>query len=69
MSNISFWNISGICNRKITTDKKGDNGFGYDPIFKPLGYTQTFAEIDLELKNKIGHRGKAVTQLVAFLNT
>lgn len=59
----------GICEGEITTDKQGENGFGYDPVFKPNGYENTFAEMDLELKNTIGHRGKAVSQLVAFLNS
>ncbi|AUC81050.1 non-canonical purine NTP diphosphatase [Lacinutrix sp. Bg11-31] len=61
--------FTGICKGEITLDKKGDQGFGYDPIFMPNGYTETFAEIDLKLKNKIGHRGKAVTKLVQFLST
>lgn len=61
--------FTGICKGEITLDKKGNQGFGYDPIFMPNGYTETFAEIDLKLKNKIGHRGKAVTKLVEFLNT
>lgn len=60
--------FTGICKGEITLDKKGDQGFGYDPIFMPNGYTKTFAEIDLKLKNKIGHRGKAVTKLVQFLS-
>ena len=60
--------FTGICKGDITTTKRGDSGFGYDPIFQPNGYTQTFAELSLEEKNKIGHRGKAVAQLVAFLN-
>lgn len=61
--------FTGICKGEITTNKRGDKGFGYDPIFQPNGYTETFAEIDLDLKNKIGHRGKAVMELVGFLNT
>lgn len=61
--------FTGICEGEITTNKRGDKGFGYDPIFQPNGYTETFAEIDLDLKNKIGHRGKAVMELVGFLNT
>lgn len=60
--------FTGICKGEITTEKKGEKGFGYDPIFKPKGYQDTFAEMDLELKNKIGHRGKAVKLLVNFLN-
>lgn len=60
--------FTGICKGEITKTKKGDQGFGYDPIFKPNGYTNTFAEIDLKLKNKIGHRGKAISLLVHYLN-
>jgi len=60
--------FTGICKGEITPNKKGNKGFGYDPIFKPDCYEQTFAEMDLALKNTIGHRGKAVNQLVSFLN-
>ncbi|WP_100616124.1 non-canonical purine NTP diphosphatase [Confluentibacter citreus] len=61
--------FTGICEGEITNSKQGENGFGYDPIFKPNGYQKTFAEMDLNLKNSIGHRGKAVSQLIAFLNS
>lgn len=61
--------FTGICKGEITLAKHGAKGFGYDPIFKPNGYEQTFAEMDLRLKNEIGHRGKAVFQLVNFLNS
>ncbi|KAB1069140.1 non-canonical purine NTP diphosphatase [Tamlana haliotis] len=60
--------FTGICQGEITTSKTGEEGFGYDPIFKPQGYSETFAEMPLSLKNRIGHRGKAVAQLVDFLN-
>ena len=60
--------FTGICKGEISTEKQGDKGFGYDPIFKAKGFTKTFAEISLEEKNKIGHRGKAVSQLIEFLN-
>ena len=60
--------FTGICKGEITTKKHGDGGFGYDPIFKAEGHSKTFAEITLDKKNKIGHRGKAVKELVAFLN-
>ena len=62
-----YYTFTGICQGKITRQKKGDKGFGYDPIFLPEGYTETFAEMPLSLKNKIGHRGKAVQQLIDFL--
>ena len=58
--------FTGICKGEITKTKQGEKGFGYDPIFKAEGYNNTFAEISLEEKNKIGHRGKAVDQLVSF---
>ena len=59
--------FTGICKGEITKEKHGDGGFGYDPIFKAEGYDKTFAEISLDEKNKIGHRGKAVQQLIEFL--
>lgn len=60
--------FTGICKGSITQTKSGSQGFGYDPIFKAEDNTQTFAEITLEEKNRIGHRGKAVSKLVDFLN-
>jgi len=60
--------FTGICKGEITKKKHGEGGFGYDPVFKAEGYKKTFAEISLDEKNKIGHRGKAVTQLLSFLN-
>ncbi|MCL8007789.1 non-canonical purine NTP diphosphatase [Gelidibacter japonicus] len=61
--------FTGICKGEITKNKSGTNGFGYDPIFKAEGYHKTFAELSLEEKNRIGHRGIAINQLVKFLNT
>ncbi|RLD29475.1 MAG: non-canonical purine NTP pyrophosphatase [Bacteroidetes bacterium] len=61
--------FTGICKGEITKTKKGAKGFGYDPIFQPKGYTKTFAELSLEEKNRIGHRGKAVRLLVQSLNS
>ncbi|WP_191858936.1 non-canonical purine NTP diphosphatase [Hanstruepera ponticola] len=60
--------FTGICKGEITLRKSGKEGFGYDPIFKAEGFNKTFAQMTLEEKNKIGHRGKAVKQLVNFLN-
>ena len=59
--------FTGICKGEITKTKQGSSGFGYDPIFKPLSYDQTFAEMDLTLKNSISHRGKAIKKLVEYL--
>jgi len=67
--NGEYHEFTGICKGSITTEKQGKDGFGYDPVFKAKGYDRTFAEITLEEKNKIGHRGLAVKQLIAFLNT
>ncbi|MGJ5641165.1 non-canonical purine NTP diphosphatase [Formosa sp. S-31] len=60
--------FTGICPGKITTEKHGTDGFGYDPVFKPEGYSKTFAEMPLAEKNSIGHRGKAVSLLIEHLN-
>ena len=61
--------FEGIINGTITTQKSGANGFGYDPIFLPNGYTETFAEMSSEIKNVISHRAKAMKQLVEFVNS
>lgn len=58
--------FTGICSGSIIKNKKGKDGFGYDPIFLPKGYTKTFAELPLAEKNKIGHRGKAMQQLIHY---
>ena len=59
--------FEGICKGEITKEKVGTGGFGYDPIFKPLGKQNTFAELSMSEKNKIGHRGRAIAQLIQFL--
>jgi XTP/dITP diphosphohydrolase len=60
--------FEGIVKGKILTEKHGDKGFGYDPIFQPEGYDVSFAEMDLNNKNEISHRGKATRKLATFLN-
>lgn len=60
--------FSGICKGEITKHRMGENGFGYDPIFLPNDYSKTFAELTLTIKNEIGHRGKSIKKLIAFLN-
>jgi len=52
---------------KVIVEPRGDGGFGYDPLFIPEGYTLTMAEIPLEEKNKISHRGKAIDKLVKLI--
>lgn len=59
--------FSGIASGEITLEKKGTGGFGYDPIFKPTNYDETFAELSLAVKNEISHRGKATKALLDFL--
>lgn len=59
--------FEGIVNGSILTERQGKKGFGYDPIFQPEGYNQSFAEMDLTEKNRISHRGLAVQKLIEFL--
>jgi XTP/dITP diphosphohydrolase len=67
-----IWNgqtyfFEGVCSGKIIEHKRGSGGFGYDPVFMPDGYDLTFAELTLDVKNRISHRGQAVQQMAAFL--
>jgi len=59
--------FEGICNGDIIREKRGGEGFGYDPIFQPTGYEQTFAELGSDVKNHISHRARAVAKLAEFL--
>ena len=59
--------FEGIVNGEIIREKRGGEGFGYDPIFQPEGYTETFAELGADIKNKISHRARAVAKLAEFL--
>ncbi len=61
------YTFDGIVEGSILEKKRGRGGFGYDPVFLPDGYTETFAEMSLEGKNKISHRARAVLKLVQFL--
>ena len=60
--------FEGVINGKITEEKVGNSGFGYDPIFVPEGFDKTFSELTINEKNAISHRGIAVNKLVNFLN-
>lgn len=59
--------FEGEVTGEIIQEKRGSGGFGYDPVFMPTGYDKTFAELGLEIKNSISHRGKAVRKLMDFL--
>ncbi|MEA1786894.1 non-canonical purine NTP diphosphatase [Arenibacter sp. GZD96] len=59
----------GEVHGEITTSIEGNGGFGYDPIFRPTGYMQTFAQLTTVQKNTMSHRGQAVRELITFLNT
>jgi XTP/dITP diphosphohydrolase len=60
--------FEGIVNGKIINEKRGEKGFGYDPIFVPNGFEKTFAELPSEEKNQISHRALATNKLIGFLN-
>ena len=60
-------NFEGVVEGKITEEKRGSNGFGYDPIFQPNGYASTFGEMSLKEKNKISHRSIAINKMVKYL--
>ncbi len=61
--------FNGICKGEISTQKQGEKGFGYDPIFQPEGFDKSFAQMTSEEKNTISHRGLAIQQLVEFLKS
>lgn len=59
--------FEGECHGAIAEAPAGNGGFGYDPLFIPIGYDKTFGELPAEVKNKLSHRGKAVAKMIAFL--
>jgi len=61
--------FEGVVNGFILKERQGEQGFGYDPIFQPDGFDISFAEMDLDRKNEISHRGRAVLKLVEFLTS
>jgi len=62
------YSSTGVVKGKISAEKRGNNGFGYDPIFIPDGFDRTFAELPPEEKNEISHRGRAMKNLLAFIS-
>ena len=60
--------FTGLCEGKILKQRRGNNGFGYDPVFLPKGYNNSFGEMSVIEKNKIAHRSKAVKKLINYLN-
>lgn len=60
--------FEGVVNGEITHSPAGSDGFGYDPVFKPEGLDRTFAQMNLEEKNRISHRGRAVRELIGYLH-
>lgn len=61
--------FEGVVEGRIALQPQGSGGFGYDPIFIPEGYEQSFGELGMEIKDRLSHRGQAVRKLVAFLKT
>ena len=61
--------FDGACEGRIIFEPRGKNGFGYDPLFVPVGFEQTFAELGEDAKNRLSHRAKALEKLKAFLTT
>ncbi len=59
--------FEGVVEGEILTDQRGDGGFGYDPVFMPNGYSETFAQLEPSVKNSISHRGRAIQKFIAFL--
>jgi XTP/dITP diphosphohydrolase len=60
--------MDGIVEGEITLESSGQNGFGYDPVFRPEGCDMTFAEMGADLKNRISHRGRAVSKLIKYFS-
>lgn len=61
--------FEGVCEGEIIEDQRGSKGFGYDPVFLPNGFDETFAELDASIKNEISHRGKAIQKVISFLSS
>ena len=66
--NSKIHTFEGVVEGNITKKPKGENGFGYDPVFIPSGYTKTFGELSIEEKNSISHRSLAMNKLIDFIS-
>jgi len=60
--------FDGVCEGRVLFEPRGQNGFGYDPLFVPVGFEQTFAELGEDVKNKLSHRAKALEKLKGFFD-
>ena len=69
ISHSHFTLFEGIVEGEIIPERRGGEGFGYDPIFQPEGYDKTFAELGNEIKNTISHRARAVAKLSNYIKT
>ena len=62
-----IFEAQGVCEGMIADRPRGSNGFGYDPIFVPRGFTKTFGELDDEVKQRVSHRARALAKIIRFL--
>lgn len=63
-----IFRAEGVCDGTIADEPRGENGFGYDPIFIPEGFEKTFGELSNEVKSRLSHRGKAIEKIIRFLH-
>lgn len=68
VTSVGEYFFEGVCPGKIIFEERGSAGFGYDSIFVPDGYESTFAELEVDEKNRISHRGRAIDKFLDFLN-
>jgi XTP/dITP diphosphohydrolase len=62
-----LYTTEGMCEGRIAEAPRGSGGFGYDPVFIPEGFTQTFGELPADVKNRVSHRGRALAKAHKFL--
>lgn len=62
-----IFQAEGICDGKIANEPRGENGFGYDPVFIPEGFDETFGELSNDVKSRLSHRARAITKIIRFL--